>query len=86
MERVRDESFQWLQGLQRRQKGRCLPSHSYCTHVPRTFSSPPRGRFQAGPAVCPTSRPRMDAEIGPSFLNLHGGFLLCYSNPLTPRG
>jgi hypothetical protein len=43
-------------------------------------------RFQAGPAVCPTSQPRMGAEIGPSFLNPHGEFLICYSNPLTHRG
>ena len=47
---------------------------------------PPAGRFQAGPAVHSTSQPRMDAKIGLSFLNLHGGFLLCYSNPLTPQG
>jgi len=47
---------------------------------------PAARRFQAGPAVYSTSQPRMDAEIGLSFLNLHGGFLLCYSSPLTPGG
>ena len=40
MGQVRDESFQWLQSP-RLQKTRCLPSHSYCTHVICTFSSPP---------------------------------------------
>ena len=43
-------------------------------------------RFQAGPAVYPTSEPRMDAGVSLSSWSLHGEFLLCYSNPLTPRG
>ena len=43
-------------------------------------------RFQAGPAVYPPPNPAWDAEISLSSWNLHGGFPLCYSNPLTPRG
>ena len=56
--------------------------YTCATHI----FKPPAGAFPGRPAVYFTSQPRMDAEIGLSFLNLHGGFLLCYSSPLTPRG
>jgi hypothetical protein len=62
VERVRDESFQWLRSL-RLQKVWCRPIQPHSTHVMHIMSSPPRGvsrqARQSTPAPSPGWAPKL---------------------------